>query len=221
MIGCDIMARAQHNKKPQSKKAKPATQTQKKVNSKKIQEPQKRDMTKKELMFYRGGMLAILLTVVVVTVVLIVRTIANNELERNPYEDYISIVESELEELVFDREDGQFGDFTFFNNKDGYEDLARLINTNDVIYFYFYRSSDIQPDITTALAEIEDIDNIAIFFIDLDRIANQTIFENARLAHLPLVEDRNHQLIRFYLDTQTFEIDARVDHILIELNKLS
>lgn len=215
------MARAQQNKKPQNKQAQKVALVDKKQNKKKVQDPQKRDMTKKELMFYRGGMLAILLTVVVVTVVLIVRTIANNELERNPYEDYISIVESELEELVFDREDGQYGDFTFFNNKEGYEDLAEVINNNDVIYFYFYRSSDIDQDITDALLAIENIDDIAILFIDLDRIANQTVFENPRLTHLPLLEDRNHQLIRFYIDTQTFESDARVDHILIELNKLA
>ncbi|MFU8793490.1 MAG: hypothetical protein ACNA7K_05630 [Acholeplasmataceae bacterium] len=215
------MARAQQNKKPQNKQTQNTQKVDKVKGKKKVQEPQKRDMTKKELMFYRGGMLAILLTVVVVTVVLIVRTIANNELERNPYEDYISIVESELEELVFDREDGQYGDFTFFNNKEGYEDLAEVINTNDVIYFYFYRSSDMNQEITDALLEIENIDDLAILFIDLDRTANQTVFENPRLAHLPLVEDRNHQLIRFYIDTQTFESDARVDHILIELNKLA
>lgn len=215
------MARAQQNKKPQNKQINKTQKVDKTKDKKKVQEPQKRDMTKKELMFYRGGMLAILLTVIVVTVVLIVRTIANNELERDPYEDYISIVESELEELVFDREDGQYGDFTFFNNKDGYEDLAEVINANDVIYFYFYRSSDMNQEITDALLAIENIDDLAILFIDLDRVANQTVFENPRLAHLPLIEDRNHQLIRFYIDTQTFESDARVDHILIELNKLA
>jgi hypothetical protein len=107
-----------------------------------------RPMSKKELMFYRGGMLIVLATIIVVTVVLIVRYIANNELERNPYEDYMQITETELREIVFDRGDNMYGDFTYFENEEGYSDLFNLLNTNDIIYIYFYRTSDIRSEIT-------------------------------------------------------------------------
>jgi hypothetical protein len=53
-------------------------------------------MSPKELMFYRGGMLVVLAIIVIVTVILIVRHIATNELDKNPYENYTHITQSEL-----------------------------------------------------------------------------------------------------------------------------
>jgi len=219
VIGCDIMARAQ-----QTNNKKPVQGNHKKTETKQVKrkvEPKRPEMSKKELMFYRGGMLIILLTVIVVTVVLIVRYIATNEQEKNPYDNYIQLVNAEVRELTFVRGDGQYGDFTFFNNKPDYAEIARVINSNDILYFYFYRSSDINEDITEAIKGIEGFSDLAFFFIDIDRLSNRDIFENPDLAHLPLNSSRNHQLIQFNVQTQEFTSDARVDHILTELGKLS
>jgi hypothetical protein len=213
------MARAQqtNTKKPIQGNTK---KTNTKQNKQKV-EPKRPEMSKKELMFYRGGMLIILLTVIVVTVVLVVRYIATNEQEDKPYENYIQLVNAEVRELTFVRGDGQYGDFTFFYNKPEYAEIARVIDSNDILYFYFYRSSDINDDITEAIKGIEGFEDLAFFFIDIDRLSNRDIFENPDLAHLPLNSTRNHQLIQFNVQTQTFTSDAIVSWILIELQKLS
>jgi hypothetical protein len=206
-------------KKPQNKQA---LKTNKKEDQTDRLKENHRDrpMSQKELMFYRGGMLVILAIIIIVTVVLIVRHIASNELDKNPYDDYIHITEEELAEIVFDRGDGVYGDFTFFESDEAYESLLMLLNTNDVIYLYFYRSSDIKNEITEVLKQITNIEDLAILFIDLDKIANQGVLTNPGLAHLNLSETRNHQLVQFNINEQTFAYDGPVEHIIIELSKL-
>jgi hypothetical protein len=125
-----------------------------------------------------------------------------------------------LVQIVFDRGDGMYGDFTVFEGNEDYEDLLNLLNTNDVIYFYFYRKSDIRNNITEVLNKITNIEDLAILFIDLDRTANQDLLTNPDLAHLGLSETRNHQLVQFNINEQTFSYDGPVEHIIIELSKL-
>lgn len=217
--------------KPSVKKAEAKkTETKKSNVLKEAKEP-----SKSEILFFRIGMLIITLVVVGVLAVFLINYFTEDE-DENPYEDYVSISQTTLDEIVRDNGDNTFGDRSAFQGVDDYEDLLKLLNTNEVIYFYFYYSSDIDEDILeaiegkTSVGEIptytdlednEDSQFAAFFFIDLDSVLNTEIFSDTTISHLELDEDEDNMLVVFDTenpDNEFFSIETEVDEIVDIIN---
>jgi hypothetical protein len=216
------MARVQTNtSKTNSSNNKNVNATQKKNVSKKNSKkssPQ-REPTKNEILFFKVGMGVIVLTFVVVAVVFLFQYL-NQEEEVIPYDDYLHISSSDLKYITQEDDYGVFGDFSYFNGKDEYADLRAVLNSNEFIYVYFYRSSAIDTDIQAAIDEIANIDEIALFFIDLDLGSSADLFTTTEIAHLNLDSEKDNMLLTFDINAQTFQLETRASDILLEINKL-
>lgn len=217
--------------KPSVKKAEAKKVETKKSNVlKEAKEP-----SKSEILFFRIGMLIITLVVVGVLAVFLINYFTEDE-DSNPYEDYVSISQTTLDEIVRDNGDNTFGDRSAFQGVDEYEDLLKLLNTNEMIYFYFYYSSDIDEDILEAIegktsvgeiptyTDLEDNEDgqfAAFFFIDLDSVLNTEIFSDTTISHLELDEDEENMLVVFDTenpDNEFFSIETEVDEIVDIIN---
>ena len=169
------MARVQTNtSKTNTSNNKSGKVVQKSTVSKKtgMKASPKREPTKNEIRFFTIGMSVIVLTFLVITAVVLIQYFTAEE-EVVPYEDYLHISVSDLKYITQEDDYGVFGDFSYFNGKDEYEDLRAVLNSNDFIYVYFYRSTDLDTDIETAINNIEDVDTLALLFIDFnENIAN-------------------------------------------------
>lgn len=179
----------------------------------------KKEPSKNEIMFFRIGMWAIALTVVVVGIVLLVQHFMTEE-EVVPYEDYLHVTVTDLKYITQEDGYGVFGDFSYFDGKDEYADLRAVLNANDFVYVYFYRSGDLNTDIEVAIKEIVGIENMSFLFIDLDLPSSAALFTTAEIAHLNLVETKDNMFLIFDLNAQDFQLETRVSDILIEINKL-
>ncbi len=178
-----------------------------------------REPSKNEVMFFRIGMWAIALTLVVVSIVLLVQHFMGKE-DVIPYEDYIHINVSDLKYMTQDDGYGVFGDFSYFDGKDAYADLRAVLNSNDFIYVYFYRSSDVNLDIKAAIEELTNIDEMAFLFIDLDLADSANLFSTAEIAHLNLDSTKDNMFLTFDINAQSFQLETRASDIIIEINKL-
>jgi len=182
----------------------------------------KREPSKNEVMFFRVGMSVIALTLVVLAIVLVIQYFVKQDEETGPFDDYISINVNELLMLTQDNGDQTYGDFDFFVGKEEYEDLRDLIYGNDVMYVYFYRSSEMNEEIQTAILAIEGLEDMTFLFVDMD--VETTLFETAGLEHLNLDDSRDNMLLMFDpqadLEEDKIRLEIRIDDILIELNKL-
>ena len=178
-----------------------------------------REPSKNEVMFFRIGMWAIALTLVVVSIVLLVQHFMGKE-DVIPYEDYIHINVSDLKYMTQDDGYGVFGDFSYFDGKDAYADLIAVLNSNDFIYVYFYRSSDVNLDIKAAIEELTNIDEMAFLFIDLDLADSANLFTTAEIAHLNLDSTKDNMFLTFDINAQSFQLETRASDIIIEINKL-
>ncbi|MBU1094157.1 MAG: hypothetical protein KKH01_06820 [Firmicutes bacterium] len=179
----------------------------------------KREPTKNELLFFRIGMWVIVLTFVVAGIVLLIQHFMVEE-EVVPYEDYLHVTSTDLTYLTQEDEYGVFGDFSYFDGKDDYVDLRAVINSNDFIYVYFYRSSDVDLDIKAAIEGITDFESMAFLFVDLDLTDSANLFTSAALTHLNLDSERDNMFLIFDINAQSFQLEVRVSDILIEINKL-
>ncbi|HCB67152.1 MAG TPA: hypothetical protein DEP70_06405, partial [Acholeplasmataceae bacterium] len=110
----------------------------------------KREPSKNEVMFFRIGMSVIALTLVILAIVLVIQYFVKQDEETGPFDDYISINANDLLVITQEDEYGVFGDFSYFDGKEVYEDLRTVLYSNDFIYVYFYRSSDINEELETA-----------------------------------------------------------------------
>lgn len=185
-------------KKPVQTKAKSSTKVETKEPS------------KGEIIFFRIGMSIILLAIVAFVAVLVINKLSQ---KTNPYEDYVTITEAELAEIVADNGVGETpGNITYFNGIDEYADLQKLLVRNDVVYFYFYRSSAIDEDIQKAIEALTDVNGIptytlisdneneaflAFLFIDLDAEENSAILENTDILAMGLQDGKDNMLVRF------------------------
>jgi len=189
--------------------------------------------SKGEILFFRIGMLIVSLVVVGVIAIFAINYFTNDDDEdTNPYEDYITISQTSLDIIVVDNGNNTFGTRDDFQGYEEYEDLLRLLNSNEIIYFYFYHSSDINEDIEEALAaqtdvngiptytlldENEDEDYLAFFFIDLDSSLNAELFTDDVISHLELDEDADQMLVTFDSeneDAEFFTMESDVDEII-------
>ncbi|OHE40898.1 MAG: hypothetical protein A2102_02630 [Tenericutes bacterium GWF2_38_8] len=178
----------------------------------------KREPSKNEVMFFRIGMSVIALTLVILAIVLVIQYFVKQDEETGPFDDYISINANDLLVITQEDEYGVFGDFSYFDGKEVYEDLRTVLYSNDFIYVYFYRSSDINEELETAILAIEGLSDMAFLFVDLD--TETTLFETPGLDHLNLDDTRDNMLLIFDLNAQEFQLEIRVSDILIEINKL-
>lgn len=184
--------------------------------------PRFRKPTKNEIMFFRIGMLSIALTVVIVTVIFVVNYFKDPEIIA-PFDEMQHLTLADLEYIVGDNGDGTFGDFTYFMGREGYEDVYEKLMDNQLIYIYFYRSSDSNEEIVQAIADIEGFDTMAFFLVDMDRPANEGLFTDPDFEHLGLWENNNHQLVTYDIekeDGEFFTLDPNTSQVLITLRKL-
>ncbi|MCF7931362.1 MAG: hypothetical protein K9L02_07630 [Acholeplasmataceae bacterium] len=179
----------------------------------------KKEPSKNEIMFFRIGMWAIALTIVVVSIVLLVQHFMTEE-EVVPFDDYLHVTVSDLKYITQQDIYGVYGDFSYFDGKDQYEDLRAVLNSNDFVYVYFYRSSDLNLDIKAAIEALVGLEDMAFLFVDLDLADSAGLFTTAEIAHLNLDETKDNMFLIFDINAQSFQLETRVSDILIEINKL-
>ncbi len=214
------MARVQQNAKKSKSKIQKKEEPKKPLSRKElIQVNTKREPTKNEIMFYRIGMSVITITLIVLAIVLVIQY-SKTDTAVNPYEDNLSITITELTYITAQDEYGVYGDFTQFNGNDDYADLRTVLNSNDMVYIYFYRSSAIDPDIQAAIESVQNLDTMAFLFFDLDNDVNANVFTTAAISHLNLDSTKDNQLVIFDINAQTFQTETRVVDIVNEINSL-
>ncbi len=177
----------------------------------------KRESTKNEILFFRLGMSIIALTLITVAIIFTIRYFMNEDEEVVIYEDLIHISTNDLKYLTFDDGSGVYGDFAYFNGLSDKEDLAEVINTNNLIYVYFYRSSTINEEIQT-LIEALDVEGKAFLLLDLD--LNTDVFDLTQKGDFILDSTKDNMLLIFDVEAQTFQLEVRVVDIVREINKL-
>ncbi len=183
----------------------------------------KREPSKNEIMFFRIGMIVIALTMIIGTVVILIRYFMNDENQKGVFDDYIHLTDENFKILTADDGFGSFGQRDYYQGVVGYEDLNTKLASNDVMYVYFYRSSNINEEVVEVLKAIEDFDNLAFFLIDMDKYPN--LFQTAGIEYLGLNSTANHMLLTFdYNPTNTedahFILWATTSNILVDLRKL-
>lgn len=214
------MARVQQNAKNSKSKVQKKEEPRKPLSKKDlIQVNTKREPTKNEIMFYRIGMSVITITLIVLAIVLVIQYSKKDEAV-NPYADNLSITLTELTFITAKDDYGVYGDFTKFNGNDNYADLRAVLNTNDVVYIYFYRSSAIDTDIEAAIKNVANLDTMAFLFFDLDNSANANVFTTTTLAHLNLDSTKDNQFVIFDINAQTFQTETRVTDIVNTINNI-
>ncbi|PKK98906.1 MAG: hypothetical protein CVV57_05330 [Tenericutes bacterium HGW-Tenericutes-2] len=177
----------------------------------------KREATKNEILFFRLGMSIIALTLITVAIIFTIRYFMNNDEEVVVYEDLIHITTNDLKYLTYDDGSGVYGDFAYFNGLADKEDLAEVINTNNLIYVYFYRSSKINEEIQTIIEGL-DLEGKAFLLLDLDK--NTNVFDLTEKGDFTLDNTRDNMLLIFNVEAQTFQLEIRVVDIVREINKL-
>jgi len=177
----------------------------------------KKEATKNEILFFRLGMSIIALTLITVAIIFTIRYFMNNDEEVVVYEDLIHITTNDLKYLTYDDGSGVYGDFAYFNGLADKEDLAEVINTNNLIYVYFYRSTKINEEIQTIIEGL-DLEGKAFLLLDLD--ANTTVFDLTEKGDFTLDNTRDNMLLIFNVEAQTFQLEIRVVDIVREINKL-
>jgi hypothetical protein len=183
----------------------------------------KREPSKNEILLFRAGMTIIGLTLLTLAIIFTVRYYMNRDENLNPFEEYFHVTVKELEIFAtFIQDTGTYGDLSEFDGKPEYADLRAKIQNEDVIYFFFYRASDINSDVKAAIDAIENIKDKPILFINMDDlINNNTLFSSQILAHLNLNETRSHMFLIYDIYAQDqFELWTANNIIILELAKL-
>lgn len=214
------MARVQQDTNKQVKKPINSTKgnTSTKGKPEVVKSNVRKEPSKGEIMFFRIGMSVVALAIITVAIIFIIRAFMDNDEESPVFEDIIHITASDLNNLTsYDEGMGVYGDFTYFAGKTEYEDIFNLINSNDIIYIYFYRSSNLNQELVDII-ENKDLEGIAFFLIDMDTQATQ--LEALSLPHLNLDLTKNNMLVTFNIGTQTFETVTRESFIKIDLGKI-
>jgi hypothetical protein len=223
------MAKKQTKNANKSQKAKQVNQAKnqtKKQTSKQTtkQLNEKRTLTKKEILFFRIGVSVIAIGLVVAAIVMIVNNYMNNE-DENPYVDYQNFVTEELVAMTKKNADNTYGDLPdYFLGKPEYEDFRVVLNDNEVFYFYFYNSNDIDESIQTEIESLENISDLPLIFIDLSSPDNLNLIEDTNLLHLGLDADASDMLLIYDMQPDAadefFEVITDVEDIILELGNL-
>ncbi|MDD3068362.1 MAG: hypothetical protein WC134_04990 [Acholeplasmataceae bacterium] len=205
-----------NNKKQQPKKAEiKQTQTTKPV----VKKNEKKEPSKQEIMFFRIGIIVITLTIAVAAIIMLVTYFMDKETEEQPFTDQLQITEDDLVHLMIN--DPTFGyvvDRDYFTKYDNYSEWLTMINSNDEIFIYFYKSSEVNLDTETIINDI-DFEGEAFFFLDLDVFT--TIYENENLEHLNLLVDEPEMLVIFNTVDQGFETIYEPSSIQLKINEFN
>ena len=205
-----------NNKKQQPKKAEiKQTQTTKPV----VKKNEKKEPSKQEIMFFRIGIIVITLTIAVAAIIMLVTYFMDKETEEQPFTDQLQITEDDLVHLMIsDTNGGYFIDFDYFTKYDNYSEWQAMIKSNDEIFIYFYKSSEVNLDTETIINDI-DFEGEAFFFLDLDVFT--TIYENENLEHLNLLVDEPEMLVIFNTVDQGFETIYEPSSIQLKINEFN
>jgi hypothetical protein len=195
-----------------------------------------KEPSKNEVMFFRIGMIVITAVIVGLVVLFLINHFSSDEEES--FDDYLHISHTSLTAMVQDNGDNTYGDFTYFNGVDAYEELRQLINNNDMIYFYFYYSSDVDTDIedainnqsavggiptNTLLEDNEDEAFAAFLLIDLDSALNGELLADTELSMLNLDAEADQMLVTFDIynpDGEFFSIEDESSDIIEIINQI-
>ncbi|MBN2268396.1 MAG: hypothetical protein V3569_02390 [Acholeplasmataceae bacterium] len=205
-----------NNKKQQPKKVEIKQNPTTKPVAKKIE---KKEPSKQEIMFFRIGIIVITLTIAVAAIIMLVTYFMDKEAEQKPFIDEFQITEDDLVHLMIN--DPSFGyvvDQDYFTKYDNYSEWRTLINENDEIYIYFYKSSEVNLETETIINET-NLEGRAFFFLDLDVFT--TIYENSNLEHLNLLENEPEMLVIFNTNDQGFETLYTASSIQSIINQLN
>ena len=218
------MARVQTNtSKAKTSTNKSGNAPQKKTVSKKnsVKVSPQREPSKNEILFFKIGMSIIVLTFLAIGTFFLIQYFTQEEAVV-PYEDYLHVTASDLKYITQEDDYGVFGDFSYFDGLDGYEDLRAVVNSStDFIYVYFYRSSNLDLDIKAAIESVANIDDLAFLFIDLDLGSSAELFTLTELVHLNLDSEKDNMFLTFDINAQSFQLETRSTDIVIEINKLN
>ncbi len=178
--------------------------------------------SKNEILFFRIGLIVIALTVIIGAVIVLIQYFMSQTEEELPLDDYIHITAENLANFVALDESGNYGDRNFYFGVDGYEDINEKILANDILYVYFYKSSDLQMDVIDEILALENLDALSFVFIDIDQ--NPNLFQDAKLSFLGLSNTATHMLLTFDYYPENpenrFEVWSDTRNILITINKL-
>jgi hypothetical protein len=181
------------HKKEQPTKSLKATRVEKEVK------PRDRVPSKAEQALYKYGLIGLVVTIVVVAVIFAINAIGGDD-EVSVYDGYTHITLEDLEIMTADDGFGTFGNFEYFLDNDGYEDVAEKLYDDvygQTIYVYLYRSSDVNEDIKAAIEAVPDVEERAFFLVDLDKETADAITAIAEVEELGLSADRDNQLLTF------------------------
>jgi hypothetical protein len=220
------MARAQKQKKQNHHHQKQQHQTKnlKATRVEKEVKPRDRVPSKAEQMLYKYGLLGLIVTIVVVAVVFAINSIGGDDTE-SVYDGYTHITLSDLTIMTAEDEFGVFGNFEYFLDNEGYEDVSEKLfddEAGQTIYVYLYRSSDVDDDIKAAIEAIPDFESLAFFLVDLDQETSDALTEIAAIEHLGLSADRDNQLLVFRPESEDnmFESTTIASWIVQDLGKI-
>lgn len=205
-----------NNQKQQQKKAEIKQNLATKPVAKKIE---KKEPSKQEIMFFRIGIIVISLMITIAAIIMLVTYFMDKEAEQKPFIDEFQITENDLVHLMIN--DPSFGyvvDQDYFTKYDNYSEWRTLINENDEIYIYLYKSSEVNLETETIINE-SNIEGRAFFFLDLDVFT--TIYENTNLVHLNLLENEPEMLVIFNTIDQGFETLYSASSIQSKINQLN
>lgn len=215
------MARVQQV--PQNKKNSPKVQNQGVKSKENLAKTNpKREPSKNEILFFRIGISLIALTLITTAIIFTIRYFMDRNEEAGVYDDYTHVTVRELGYFMrYYPESNSYGDFSEFDGYSEYDELRTLIDGQDKLYFYFYRSSNINEDITQALQAVEDLSDKPVLFVDMDDAQNSELFTNEWLRHLNLEDSRQSMFLIYdiYAD-EPFDLWVLTSHIIIEINKL-
>ena len=182
----------------------------------------RREPSKNEILFFRIGIMVVLVTIVTVAIIFTIQYFMNKDEESAVFEDYIHITDFDLKYLTYyDENSGVYGDFSYFIGLEDKEEVLRLINANDHIYIYFYRSSNLQDEVVDKIKSL-DLEDVAFFLMDMDRY--ESIFTDQTISHLGLSQDKTQVFVKFFVDAENdqdrFTVESITRTILIELGHL-
>lgn len=182
----------------------------------------KREPSKNEILFFRIGISLIALTLLTTAIIFTIRYFMDTDEEAGVYDTYTHVTARELGYFMrFYPESNTYGDFSEFDGYSEYDNLRALIDGQNRLYFYFYRSSNINEDITAALQGVSGLEDKPVLFVDMDNAQNAELFTNEWLAHLNLDQSRQSMFLIYDIyEEDPFELWLLTSHIIIEINKL-
>lgn len=183
----------------------------------------KRNLTKNEILFFRVGVTVVAIGLVVAAIVMIVNYYMARE-DVGPYDEYQHFITEELVAMTQKNNDNTYGDIDYFVGKSDYDEFREVLANNDVFYFYFYDSKNINEDIQAEIDSLENISSLPLIFVDLSEPYNTELLTNTSLSHLNLDAEADDMLLiyDFYPENadEAFELETDIDDIILALQNI-